>query len=159
MQFDKRFIWLFGVLLLVAFLVLALLIRKPAPEDANMSGSEAFALKLLEPGASGAALLYRSKTYFMDVLDVCGTASDGTYTTWAITRDEAGEVLKAGPQMLALRQGDWSIIDFLPDEVSQIIRVYREGDERLFFNDGVLTYAGPVSTEPHDYVEVEVRCP
>lgn len=95
----------------------------------------------------------------MDILEDCGASADGTYRTWAVTRSAAGEIEPNEPHMLAMRDGNWSIIDFLLDEESSIIRVYRQDDERVAFVDRVLTFKGQTSTQLKDYIEVEIRCP
>lgn len=126
-------------------------------KETSEENEPATAIPLLtEPGA---VVLYRSKLYHMDILDDCGASADGTYRTWAVTRSAVGEIEPNEPHMLAMRDGNWSIIDFLLDEESSIIRVYRQDDERVAFVDRVLTFKGQTSTQLKDYIEVEIRCP
>lgn len=110
------------------------------------------------PSAS-AQLTYRSETWNLHVTENCGPAADGSYNTLAVTLDAEGNTVVDGPQLLALHESDWSIIDFLPGTGQQIVRAYREGDEVFIFNDGVLEFDGELGAGQNENMHVRLTCP
>ncbi len=132
--------------------------KKPQKTDMP-SITKTAEVNLLKDGQSGAAILYRSKLYRMDIKGDCGANADGAYLTWATTQNADGDIDGEAPTMLINREGNWSIIDFYEPQSKKIVRVYREGAERLSFDNGVLKFSGELNPSQGDYVEIDIKCP
>ena len=106
-----------------------------------------------------AKLTFHNQTWDLHVTGPCGPASDGSYNTWAVTLDADGNPASDGPQLAALHEGNWSVIDFLPGAGQQIIRAYREGDDVIRFENGVLEFDGELGAGLKDELQLTLTCP
>jgi len=106
-----------------------------------------------------ASFQFRGESFELAVTGDCGPAADGTYKTWAFTLDADGAPIPDGPHLLALSEANWAVIDFYPGQGEQIMRVYREGKNKLEFVDGVLEFDGPLGAGLTENASVKIVCP
>ncbi len=109
--------------------------------------------------AADAYIEYNGKRYELAVSGDCGARPDGTYLTWAVTLDANGEPVPDDVHLYAMRQAHWSVIDFYSPDNDKIIRIYREGSERISFEDGVLDFSGELGAGLTDEAKVHIACP
>ncbi|HHH44104.1 MAG TPA: hypothetical protein ENK49_08200 [Gammaproteobacteria bacterium] len=102
---------------------------------------------------------YQGKRYDLVVLGECGMRPDGSYGTWAYTLDANGKPLPDGPQLHALSESNWSVIDFYPAIDDRVIRVYREYRDKIGFEDGVLDFDGELGAGLTERIRIRITCP
>lgn len=112
-----------------------------------------------QPRPTDASFEFEGESSELAVLGDCGPAADGSFKTWAVTLDADGTPLPDGPHLLALSEGNWSVIDFYPGQGEQIIRVYREGADKLRFADGVLEFDGALGAGLTEKARARIVCP
>lgn len=135
----------------VVLLVLTAIGCSKEPDEASQAATS--------PTAGDAQLTFRDQTWQLHVRGDCGPGEDGTYRTWAFSLDANGEPIPDAPHLLALSEGDWSVIDFSTGDGDEIHRVYREGDEKFGFTDGKLEFAGELGAGLSEKAEIRIVCP
>lgn len=113
-----------------------------------------------DPGNTMDAFLeYKGKRYDLVVPGECGARPDGTYLTWAVSLGADGQPDPDATHLYAMREAHWSVIDFyLPDE-DKITRIYRDGPNRIAFENGVLDFAGELGAGLTATAKVHIDCP
>lgn len=110
-------------------------------------------------GEYDALVEYRGERFEMVVPGDCGARSDGTYLTWAITMDAAGEPDPDAAHLYAMRTPEWSVIDFYYPPNESIVRIYREGRNRIDFKEGELDFDGELGAGLTEKATVRIECP
>jgi len=111
------------------------------------------------PAAAVASLEFRGVQFDLVGVGECGARPDGNYSTWAFTLDADGKPLPKGPQLHALADEDWSVIDFYLGDNDGVRRIYRDGTDKLRFEDGVMRFEGELGAGLTEQARVTITCP
>ena len=144
---NKRCFHKFSLWAASAGLLLALVCGKALVIDAAAASDE----------ASG-TVVYDGETYTLPIFGSCGSESGDGYNTWATTLDEEGTPSSDGPRLHAYSSGEWSRFEFYVGGPQPDVNLYMDGDDTVRFNDGVLTYTGPVAEGSSETISIDIRC-
>lgn len=111
------------------------------------------------PATAVAAVEFQGASYDLVGVGECGARPDGTFSTWAFKLDADGEPLLDGPQLHALADENWSVIDFYSGNNDGVVRIYRDGADKLRFENGVLEFAGALGAGLTEEARVTITCP
>lgn len=137
----------------VALLALVCLGCENEPRDAP---NESSAVGVTPLGT--VAIEYRGVSYDLVAVGECGPRPDGSYSTWAVTLDSNSQPLPKGPQIHALSKQDWSVIDFYSPDEGRVVRIYRQGEEKLVFEGGVLEFEGELGAGDDEKAQARITC-
>lgn len=113
-----------------------------------------------EPGSTTNAYIeYNGKRYDLSVSGECGARPDGTYLTWAVSLGADGQPDPNEAHLYAMREAHWSVIDFYSPDDDKIIRIYRDGRDRIAFENGTLDFAGELGAGLTATAKVHIDCP
>lgn len=113
-----------------------------------------------DPGTtSNAYIEYNGKRYDLSVSGECGARPDGTYLTWAVSIGADGQPDPDAAHLYAMREAHWSVIDFYSPDDDKTIRIYRDGRDRIAFENGVLDFAGELGAGLTATATVHIDCP
>lgn len=109
--------------------------------------------------SAGASVQFRGKVYDLTVAGQCGPVESGRFRVWAVTPGSDGAPLPDAPHLLALADDDWSVVDFYPGQGEEVVRIYRDGAQKLGFEDGVLDFDGELGAGLTEKASVTIECP